>query len=127
MQGMGTTAAWTDGTEWRATRDHQYTYAIYHRDRSELLFDNLADPYQLKNLATDHAHAAALSHCRTRHQRWMKEHNDSFEACTWYRDRWTADRNIVNTATGVKQDTAALERIVQRTIREIAEEKGNQP
>jgi arylsulfatase A-like enzyme len=124
MQGMGTTAAWTDGTEWRATRDHQYTYAIYHRDRSELLFDNVADPYQMKNLAADRAHAATLSHCRTRHQGWMKEHNDSFEACTWYENRWTADRNIVNTATGVKQDTAALDRILQRTKREIAETKG---
>ena len=29
MQGMGTTAAWTDGTEWRALRDHEYTYAVY--------------------------------------------------------------------------------------------------
>jgi hypothetical protein len=51
----------------------------------------------------------------------MKDHNDQFEGCTWYRDHWTADRNIVNTAMGVKQDLAALERIVQRTSREINE------
>jgi len=57
MQGMGTTAAWTDGTEWRAVRDHEYTYAIYRRDRRELLFDNRRDPYQLRDLAEDRAKA----------------------------------------------------------------------
>jgi arylsulfatase A-like enzyme len=120
MQGMGTTAAWLDGTEWRALRNDRYTYAIYRRDRSELLFDNAADPYQLKNLAGDRAQQAMLTHYRTQLQRWMKEHNDQFESCTWYRDHWTADRNIVNTATGVKQDLTALDHVVQRTSREIA-------
>jgi arylsulfatase A-like enzyme len=124
MQGMGTTAAWQDGTEWRAFRDSRYTYAIYHRDRSELLFDNVADPYQLKNLAGERSLKATSERCRTRLQGWMKDHNDTFEACAWYRDRWTSDRNIVNTATGVKQDLAALESIVQRTSREIEESGG---
>jgi hypothetical protein len=116
---MGTTAAWQDGTEWRALRDERYTYAIYRRDRSELLFDNVADPHQLKNLAADRANRAKLEHYRANLQGWMKEHNDAFESCTWYRDHWTADRNIVNTASGVKQDLTALDRIVQRTAREI--------
>ena len=62
MQGMGTTAAWQDGTEWRALRDDRFTYAIYHRDRSELLFDNRADPYQMKNLAGERANSARLTH-----------------------------------------------------------------
>ncbi len=119
MQGMGTTAAWKDGTEWRALRDHQYTYAIYHRDRSELLFDNVADPYQMKNLASDRANNAKLEYYRAQLQRWMKDHNDTFESCTWYRDRWTSDRNIVNTATDVKQDLEELDRIVRRTAQEI--------
>lgn len=120
MQGMGTTAAWKDGTEWRAVRDGQHTYAIYRRDRSELLFDNLSDPLQLKNLASDRAHHTELIHYRALLDAWMKEHNDRFEGCTWYRDQWTVDRNIVNTASGVKQDLNRLEAIVQRTSREIA-------
>ncbi len=124
MQGMGTTAAWKDGTEWRALRDHQCTYAIYHRDRHELLFDNLADPYQLKNLAEDRSHAAKLSHYREQLQGWMKEHNDNFETCTWYRDHWTADRNIVNTAAGVKQNLGDLDSLMKRTARQIAEAGG---
>jgi len=124
LQGMGTTAAWQDGTEWRALRDERYTYAMYHRDRSELLFDNTADPYQMKNLAVDKGQSTKLQHYRRQLQRWMKEHNDQFESCTWYRDRWTTDRNITNTATGVKHDLNALSAIVQRTAQQIEKERG---
>lgn len=111
LQGMGTTAAWQDGTEWRALRDHEYTYGIYHRDGSELLFHNRLDPYQLRNLAAEKSAAATLREYRERSQRWRKERNDSFESCTWYRDRWTTDRNITLTATGVKQDLDALHKM----------------
>ena len=113
MQGMGTTAAWTDGTEWRALRDHEYTYAIYHRDGRELLFHNRRDPYQLTDLAAEKSARAMLEHYREMSVRWRKEHNDSFEACTWYRDRWTKDRNITNTALGITQDVRQLQDILQ--------------
>jgi len=108
MQGMGTTAAWTDGTEWRALRDHEYTYAVYRRDGSELLFHNRRDPYQVRNLAGDAASAATLRHYREASQQWRKEQNDTFESCTWYRDHWTQDRNITMTAKGIKQDLQSL-------------------
>ena len=112
MQGMGTTAAWTDGTEWRALRDQEYTYAIYRRDRKELLFRHRTDPYQLRDLAGERAAAATLAHYRQRSEAWRKQRHDTFESCTWYRDRWTQDRNIVRTATGVTQDLTALQRIL---------------
>jgi arylsulfatase A-like enzyme len=111
MQGMGTTAAWTDGTEWRGLRDHEYTYAIYRRDGSELLFHNRHDPYQLRNLALEKSAAATLREYRERSQKWRKERNDTFESCTWYRDHWTTDRNITLTATGVKQDLTELQKV----------------
>jgi arylsulfatase A-like enzyme len=111
LQGMGTTAAWADGTEWRALRDHEYTYGIYRRDGSELLFHNPSDPYQMRNLAEEKSAAATLRHYRDRSQAWRKERNDTFQACSWYRDRWTKNRNIVMTASGVGQDVAALEKI----------------
>jgi arylsulfatase A-like enzyme len=114
LQGMGTTAAWQDGTEWRAVRDQRFTYAVYHVDGKELLFDNVADPYQMKNLAEDRQFAATLSHYRDRLTKWRKEHNDVFEACTWYENRWTKDRNIVNTASGISQDLGALEKITRQ-------------
>ncbi len=111
MQGMGTTAAWKDGTEWRALRDHEYTYAIYHRDRSELLFNNRNDPFQLNDLALDRTQTAKLAHYRQLSANWRLQQNDSFEACTWYQGRWTTDRNITSTAKGVGQDLAKLKTI----------------
>jgi arylsulfatase A-like enzyme len=115
LQGMGTTAAWQDGTEWRAMRDKQYTYGIYRRDGRELLFDNIADPCQMKDLAGEGAHASRLAHYRQQLAAWRKRHNDTFESCTWYRDHWTSDRNIILTATGVKQDLKALDELMQKT------------
>jgi arylsulfatase A-like enzyme len=111
LQGMGTTAAWTDGTEWRGLRDHEYTYAVYRRDGRELLFHHRSDPYQMRDLAGEKSAAPTLRHFREKSQAWRKERNDTFEACTWYRDHWTRDRNIISTATGVTQDLAALEQL----------------
>ena len=99
LQGMGCTAKWEDGYEWRALRTKQYTYAIYHADRSELLFDNLADPYQKHNLINESLSADTLEHFRDMIKAHMEELNDTFEACTWYRDHWTEDRIILRTAT----------------------------
>jgi arylsulfatase A-like enzyme len=114
MQSMGATAAWTDGTEWRALRDHEYTYAIYRRDGSELLFHNRMDPYQLHNLAGEKSAAVTLREYRERSRRWRAERNDTFESCTWYRDRWTQNRNITMTATGVAHDLGRLERTLDQ-------------
>ncbi|MEO7648915.1 MAG: sulfatase [Bryobacteraceae bacterium] len=105
LQGMGTTAAWQDGTEWRAMRDREHTFGVYRRDGRELLFDLRRDPWQRKNLAEERSHRAKAAHYRGQLAKWRKERNDSFESCTWYRDRWTKDRNIVMTASGVKQST----------------------
>jgi arylsulfatase A-like enzyme len=91
MQGMGATAAWADGSEWRGLRDREYTYGVYQRDRKEFLFNNRKDPYQLSNLA------------------------DTFERCSWYQ-RWTEDRNIITTAKGTGQDLKALKAITDRWL-----------
>jgi len=100
MQICGATAAWTDGHEWRALRDKQFTYAIYRVDRKELLFDNIADPGQLKNLADDPAHKPQMEKFRKMLADKMASINDKFEACTWYRDHWTdGNRNIIRSAT----------------------------
>lgn len=110
MQGMGATAAWTDGSEWRALRDFEYTYAIYHKDRRELLFHHRRDPYQMVDLAGDRSFASTLQHYRSLSETWRAGQNDTFEACSWY-ERWTTDRNIVTTAKGVPQDLQALARL----------------
>ena len=99
MQGMGCTAKWEDGYEWRALRSKQHTYAVHRPDGCEKLFDNLADPFQTRNLADDHASATLRDDFREMLKQRMDAVNDTFEACTWYRDNWTEDRVILRTAT----------------------------
>jgi len=101
LQNTGACAAWQNGHEWRALRDKQYTYATYRVDKSELLFDNKSDPYQMTNLAADPKHAATLNRFRKILAARMESLNDTFEQCTWYRDNWTdGNRNIIRGAKG---------------------------
>ncbi|MAU12815.1 MAG: hypothetical protein CL607_23530 [Anaerolineaceae bacterium] len=107
LQGMGATAIFEDDHEWRALRSKQYTYAIYRVDGQELLFNNIADPYQMHNLIDDPAHQATVERFRQMLKERMAALNDTFEACTWYRDHWTQDRLILRTAT-LNTDEAAF-------------------
>ena len=99
MQGMGCTALWEDGYEWRALRTKRFTYARYLSDGSELLFDNQSDPLQMHNLVGDPSYAEVLEHLRRQLQERMRELKDEFQPCTWYCDHWTEDRKILRTAT----------------------------
>jgi len=101
LQGMGHTFEWIDGFEWRALRDKRLTYAVYRRDGSEHLYDNVEDPLQKANRAADPAFGAKLRECRDRLAARRRALQDSFEACTWYRDHWTdGDRRILRGARG---------------------------
>lgn len=108
MQNTGACAAWQDGYEWRALRDKRFTYAVYRRDGAELLLDNLNDPYQKQNLLGDPKQADRLHDFRRMLKRRMEELGDGFEKCTWYRERWTKDRNILRGAKGGRHDLDAL-------------------
>ena len=99
MQGMGCTAKWEDGYEWRALRTKQHTYAVHRPDGCEKLFENVADPFQTRNLADDSASSTLRDDFREMLKQRMDSLNDTFEACTWYRDNWTEDRIILRTAT----------------------------
>ncbi|MDR1637907.1 MAG: sulfatase [Treponema sp.] len=99
MMGTGATAIFEDGREWRAFRTKQYTYATYLSDKSELLFDNLADPLQMKNLAGDSAYEGIKADLRNKMLARMGGINDTFEPCSWYEKNWIKDRFILRTAT----------------------------
>jgi arylsulfatase A-like enzyme len=99
LQGMGHTYLWEDGFEWRAVRNKQYTYAIYRVDGSEFLFHNATDPLQTTNLINDPAYQDVLHALRKQLNAKMDSLNDTFEACTWYRDHWTENRIITRSAT----------------------------
>lgn len=94
-----------------ALRDHEHTYAIYHRDGKELLLNHRNAPHQMNNLSGERSYETILRHCRTISENWRKEQNDDFEACNWYESRWTVDRNITNTAKGVRQDLNSLRQL----------------
>ena len=105
LQGAGATANWDTGHEWRAIRSKQHTYAKFRIPRDgaaqELLFDNVADPYQTTNLAADAQSGTILQRCRTLLTEKMASVSDTFEASTVYRDRWTdGSRNIQRGARG---------------------------
>jgi arylsulfatase A-like enzyme len=108
MQGMGTTAAWRDGNEWRGLRDTQYTYAVYRVGHSEHLYDNVNDPFQQRNLASGTSESDLLENYRNRLRSKMSKLSDTFKPCTWYENAWTEDRNIMQGARGGAHDLDAL-------------------
>lgn len=95
LQNTGACAIFENGHEWRALRDKRYTYAKYRVDGAELLFDNINDPYQMKNLAKRPEYQKTIDRFRKMLADKMKLLNDNFELCTWYRDNWTDGNRII--------------------------------
>ena len=107
LMNTGACAIWEDGHEWRAIRDRRYTYAVYrgggnkNLPRKEMLFDNLKDPYQMRNLIANPAHRRTHEKYKAMLAAKMDQLNDTFPESTWYRGRWTDDnRRIVANARG---------------------------
>lgn len=99
MMCTGPTATFADGNEWRALRDKQYTYAVFHVDGQELLFNNVQDPYQMNNLADQQEFQPLLEQYRQKLKEKMKAIGDTFPACSYYERNWIRDRLILKTAT----------------------------
>ena len=99
LMNTGACALWEDGHEWRALRDKRFTYAVYREPRKELLFDNIADPYQLQDLSTNPDYADHMNRFRKMLLEKMESLGDTFPPSSWYREHWTKDRLIVRTAT----------------------------
>jgi len=93
LQGTGATANWDTGHEWRAMRNKRYTYARFRINRpsadQELLFDNVNDPFQRTNLASNEKHKILLKELQTRLAGKMRSIDDTFEASTWQLDTAT--------------------------------------
>jgi arylsulfatase A-like enzyme len=62
---------------WRGLRTPQYTYARW-RGGPWLLYDNLADPYQLRNLARDPGSAGIRRKLDRELSRWLERTSDDF-------------------------------------------------
>jgi len=107
LMNTGACAVWQDGHEWRALRDKRFTYAVFRgggeKDlpRKEVLFDNVTDPYQMKDVSADPAYQDRMEKFRAMLAAKMEKLNDTFPASTWYRGRWTdGNRHITASATG---------------------------
>jgi len=105
LMNTGACAAWEDGHEWRALRNKQYTYAVFRGwerkglPRKELLFDNVADPLQMRNLVGKPEYENVTADLREKLKAKMTSLGDTFPASTWYRDNWIENRIIKRTAT----------------------------
>ncbi|MCI8623703.1 MAG: sulfatase [Provencibacterium sp.] len=99
MMCTGPTAKFEDGNEWRAWRSERFTYATFLSDGSEYLFDNLEDPYQMRNLIDDPAYAGTAGELKAKMHAEMQRIGDDFRPCSWYEQNWVEDRKIVRTAT----------------------------
>lgn len=101
MQGMGHTFRWINGFEWRAIRNKQYTYARYLCDGSELLFDNLNDPGQTRNLAGDPDAQELLRELRLAMNRKMALLQDEFLPLTDYQS-WMSENDAYSVVRAAK-------------------------
>ncbi len=70
--------AWTaGGREWRGVRTKTHTYASF-MDGDWVLYDNVADPYQMKNLVDDPLATEVESTLKHALHEWLKKTNDRF-------------------------------------------------
>jgi arylsulfatase A-like enzyme len=89
----------TTWPEWRGVRTKQYTYVRWLAG-SEELFDNLADPYQMENLAESGSASEVLVRLRSRLSDLLAAAHDDFRPGRDYSDWYDDCRNLVRTALG---------------------------
>jgi arylsulfatase A-like enzyme len=89
----------TNWPEWRGVRTKQHTYVRWLTGAEEL-YDNIADPYQMENLAAGGAEPQALVNLRARLADLLAIAHDDFRPGTGYSDWYGDCRNLVRTALG---------------------------
>jgi hypothetical protein len=85
--------------EWRGVRTRQYTYVRWLAGEEEI-YDNLADPYQMSNLAGNGAEPEALVHLRAQLTDLLAVAHDDLLPGTGYSDWYDDCRNLIRTALG---------------------------
>ncbi|MCE5258806.1 MAG: sulfatase [Chloroflexi bacterium] len=73
--------------EWRAVRTSRYTYAR-NLAGSWLLYDNLTDPYQIRNLVAGRKYAGLCSELEHELRIWLARTHDEFLPAAVYRERY---------------------------------------
>jgi arylsulfatase A-like enzyme len=75
------------GREYRGVRTRRHSY-VKTLDGPWLLYDNQEDPYQLKNLVNDPAHAEIQAELEAKLQELLKQYDDEFLPGPDYIKRW---------------------------------------
>jgi arylsulfatase A-like enzyme len=89
----------TQWPEWRGLKTKQYTYCRWLAGGEEL-YDNLEDPYQMKNLAAGGAEPDVLKRLRGRLKDLLAAAHDDFRPGTAYGEWYDNRRNLVRTGLG---------------------------
>ncbi|MEK7404067.1 MAG: sulfatase [Acidobacteriota bacterium] len=89
----------TEWPEWRGLRTRQHTYVKWLSGAEEL-YDNLADPYQMRNLFDGRSAPEAMTRLRGRLGDLLRETRDGFPPGASYADWFTLQRDTVRTALG---------------------------
>jgi arylsulfatase A-like enzyme len=85
--------------EWRGVRTGHHTYVRWLTGVEEL-YDNEADPYQMKNLASDAKHEKTRDRLRARLKELLADAHDDFPPGTAYADWYDDKRVLLRTALG---------------------------
>jgi arylsulfatase A-like enzyme len=85
--------------EWRAVRTPRYTYVKWLAGKEEL-YDNVADPYQMNDLAAGDEGKGVIEKLRARLKELLAEAHDEFLPGTAYGDWYDDERNLIKTALG---------------------------
>ncbi len=83
--------------EWRAARDPRYSYVRWLSGEEEL-YDNSADPYQMRNLAKDDL--PRMNAMREQMRGLLADAHDEFLPGTAYAEWFDSQRNLVRNALG---------------------------
>jgi arylsulfatase A-like enzyme len=89
----------TEWPEWRGIRTKQYTYCRWLNGAEEL-YDNLADPYQMRNLFDGRKAPDVMQRLRSRLKDLLADSKDEFVPGTTYGTWFTPDRDMVRNAVG---------------------------
>lgn len=89
----------TDWPEWRGLRTRQHTYVRWLNGAEEL-YDNLADPYQMRNLFDGRGAPEAMTRLRARLPDLLRESHDEFLPGNRYAEWLTPRRDVVRNALG---------------------------
>ena len=89
----------TSFPDWQGVRTKQFTYLRWLAG-AEDLYDNLADPYQMKSLAADDDNPDVLAHLRSQLSDLFANAHDDVHPGTDYAHWYDDCRNLVRTALG---------------------------